>query len=95
MDCLLNETLDISTVLDSTEHYKQWLADSNQALNLDASDVSRVDAAGIQALASLFLTAEKNQQKVTLNNSPKVLTDGITILGLTTVIDVSQRVDKE
>ncbi|MFD2017178.1 hypothetical protein ACFSJQ_19630 [Vibrio olivae] len=59
MDCLLNETLDISTVLDSTEHYKQWLADSNQALNLDASDVSRVDAAGIQALASLFNRRKK------------------------------------
>ena len=81
MACLLPETLDISTVLDSASHYKDWLAEDNQ-LNIDASQVTRVDAAGLQALASLFLSAKQHQIDIQLIQPTQVLVDAIGLLSL-------------
>lgn len=81
MECLLPETLDISTVLDSASRYKEWLAEDNQ-LHIDASQVSRVDAAGLQALASLFLSAKKHQIEIQLIQPTQILVDAIGILSL-------------
>jgi len=81
MDCLLPESLDISTVLDTTTQYKNWLTQANE-LHIDASEVVRVDAAGIQALTALFLTAKRNQIEVQLINPPNPLLEGISTLGL-------------
>ncbi|SDG82618.1 anti-anti-sigma factor [Vibrio xiamenensis] len=88
MDCVLNESLDISTVLESVEVYKSWLEKSESSVVLDASKVQRVDAAGIQALASLMVTAQHNKLSIHLTNPPKVLSEGITILGLQKIFDV-------
>ncbi len=88
MDCVLNESLDISTVLESVEVYKSWLEKSESSVVLDASKVQRVDAAGIQALASLMVTAQHNKLSIQLTNPPKVLSEGITILGLQKIFDV-------
>ncbi len=92
MDCLLNESLDISTVLDNALLYKNWLATDDKSLALDASQVERVDAAGIQTLASLFITAQHNQLIISLNNPSKVLSEGITILGLQKIFDAEDKV---
>ena len=91
MECLLPESLDISTVLDSATQYKTWLAQDNQ-LNVDASHVSRVDAAGIQVLASLFLSAKSNQIDIQLVQPTPSLIEGISTLGLDDQFDMNTEV---
>jgi anti-anti-sigma regulatory factor len=91
MECLLPESLDISTVLDSATQYKTWLTQDNQ-LNVDASHVSRVDSAGIQALASLFLSAKSNQIDIQLVQPTPSLIEGISTLGLDDQFDMNTEV---
>ncbi|MCL9781673.1 STAS domain-containing protein [Vibrio sp. S4M6] len=81
MDCLLDECLDISTVMDATSTYQQWLNQS-APLKIDASKVMRVDTAGIQALASMFTSAKATEIEIQLINSTDTLLEGISILGL-------------
>ena len=81
MECSLPESLDISTVLDSATRYKQWLAQEDR-IQIDATSVSRVDAAGLQVLASLFLSAKKHQINIQLVQPTQVLLEAITTLGL-------------
>jgi len=88
MECLLPENLDISTVLDSTNLYKTWLSE-DCALILDASNVKKVDAAGIQALTSLFLTAKANQTDIQLLRPTELLIEGINTLGLTEILEIN------
>lgn len=88
MECLLPESLDISTVLDSTTQYKSWLSHAEQ-LDVDASNVGRVDAAGIQALTSLFLSAKSNQIEIRLLKPSPLLTEGIATLGLNEPFDMN------
>ncbi len=94
MDCVLNESLDISTVLDTAEIYKSWLEKSESTLMIDASHVQRVDAAGIQALASLMITAQQNQRPIQFNNPTTILSEGIAILGLQTLFDANNNVNE-
>ncbi|WCP69379.1 STAS domain-containing protein [Vibrio tubiashii] len=91
MECLLPESVDISTVLDSATQYKTWLGQDNQ-LSIDASHVSRVDAAGIQALASLFLSAKSNQIDIQLVQPTPSLIEAISTLGLDDQFDMSTEV---
>ncbi|NVD08632.1 STAS domain-containing protein [Vibrio sp. JPW-9-11-11] len=88
MERLLPENLDISTVLDSTNLYKNWLSEDSVLL-LDASNVKRVDAAGIQALTSLFLTAKLNQTDIQLLRPTELLLDSFKILGLTEQLEIN------
>lgn len=87
MDCLLEECLDISTVMDSTSTYKTWLNQPTPIL-IDASKVARVDAAGIQALASLFSTARSADTNIQLTNATDILLEGIYILGLSDLFEI-------
>jgi len=91
MECLLPESLDISTVLDSTTQYQAWLAQADQ-LHIDASEVVRVDAAGIQALTALFLSAKSNQIEIQLINPTNSLLEGISTLGLQEQFDKSDSI---
>ena len=91
MECLLPESVDISTVLDSATQYKTWLGQDNQ-LSIDASHVSRVDAAGIQALASLFLSAKSNQIDIQLVQPTPSLIEAISTLGLDDHFDMNTEV---
>ncbi|KLN63924.1 MULTISPECIES: STAS domain-containing protein [Vibrio] len=91
MECLLPESLDISTVLDSASQYKSWLAQHEQ-LKIDASHVGRVDAAGIQALASLFHSARSNQITIQLVRPTPSLVEGIITLGLDGQFDINTEV---
>ncbi|KJY81827.1 anti-anti-sigma regulatory factor [Vibrio galatheae] len=91
MECSLPESLDISTVLDSATQYKQWLANSD-LLKIDASRVTRVDAAGIQALTSLFISAKSNQLDIQLIQPTPALLEGINTLGLSNQFDMNNEV---
>lgn len=89
MECLLSECLDISTVMDSTSTYSEWLKQSTPIM-VDASKVMRVDTAGIQALASMFKTAQGTDVDVKLLNATDTLQEGIAILGLGALFQLDQ-----
>lgn len=82
MECLLPTSLDISTVLDCATDYKAWLAQDANQIHIDASHVNRVDAAGLQALMSLFLSAKSHQIDIRLVKPTQILVEGINTLGL-------------
>ncbi|SON52243.1 lipid asymmetry maintenance protein MlaB [Vibrio tapetis] len=86
MQCQLDESLEISNVLNSKIEYQQWL-DNHELLIIDASSVSRIDAAGLQALASLFLTAKQTHTEIRLINVADKLSDGIELLALTNIFE--------
>ncbi len=86
MQCQLDESLEISNVLNSKIEYQQWL-DNHELLIIDASSVSRIDAAGLQMLASLFLTAKQTHTEIRLINVPDKLADGIELLALTSLFE--------
>ena len=81
MDFLLVESLEISTVLDSKANYLQWLSQA-PPLTIDASRVNSVDAAGLQLLASFFITAKRAEIDITLINVTNTLNEGIALLAL-------------
>lgn len=81
MECLLPESLDITTVLDSATQYNKWLAQKD-SLEINASKVNRTDAAGLQLLTSLFFSANKNHIAIELVQPTPTLIDGLTTLGL-------------
>ncbi|MEZ9232152.1 STAS domain-containing protein [Vibrio amylolyticus] len=85
MDCLLGESLEISTVMDAKVQYAGWLKQSS-SLRIDASQVSRVDAAGLQLLASLFISAKQLNLNVELSQSSPVFTEAVETLGLAEAI---------
>lgn len=87
MEYLLPESLDISTVLDSTNLYQRWLTNDG-SLAIDASNVKRVDAAGLQALTALFLSAKSNQVTIHLLHPTELLVESIKTLGLINQLDI-------
>ncbi|MGD8110391.1 STAS domain-containing protein [Vibrio sp. TRT 17S01] len=88
MELKLADSLDISTVIDSSNQYKEWLS-KDTSLVIDAADVARTDAAGIQALTSLFLTAKSNQIDIQLSQPTELLLEGINTLGLQDVFNLT------
>lgn len=86
MSYLLNENLDISTVLEATNQYKNWVSEASQALLVDGSQVGKADAAGIQALASLFNSAQNSNVNIELVNATPTLEEAIRVLGLIRLI---------
>ena len=81
MECWLDESLEISTVLSAKDKYLEWLK-QDSPISIDASQVVRVDTAGLQTLASLFVSAKHAGLDINLVNSSSVLTDAITLLNL-------------
>ncbi|WGV98614.1 STAS domain-containing protein [Vibrio sp. YMD68] len=86
MDCLLGESLEISTVMDAKIQYAEWLKQSS-LLRINASQVSKVDTAGVQLLASLFVSAKRLNVTIELSESSAVLTEAFVTLGLTSVFN--------
>ncbi|MGC9401950.1 STAS domain-containing protein [Vibrio genomosp. F10] len=86
MDCLLGESLEISTVMDAKIQYAEWLKQSS-LLRVNASQVSKVDTAGVQLLASLFVSAKQLNVAIELSESSAVLTEAFVTLGLTSVFN--------
>ncbi|WP_428773773.1 STAS domain-containing protein [Vibrio sp.] len=93
MDCMLPDTIDISTVLEAVPVYCEWLATS-QPLTINASQVGKVDAAGIQALLALVITANKNNTPIQLIDCPTALREAIAILGFQANFESIQIVDE-
>ncbi|WP_341663577.1 STAS domain-containing protein [Vibrio sp.] len=91
MNCLLPESLDISTVLDLTAQYKELFTNQG-SIEVNAENVARVDAAGIQLLSCLFISAKKNRREIYLLKPTQLLTDGIQTLGLCDVFDGTTKV---
>ncbi|RSD30653.1 STAS domain-containing protein [Vibrio pectenicida] len=91
MNCLLPESLDISTVLDVTTLYQKWLTNQDP-IELNAEKVVRVDAAGIQLLCCLFISAKKNHREIHLLKPTEPLTDGIQTLGFSGVFERTTKV---
>ncbi|WP_394201304.1 lipid asymmetry maintenance protein MlaB [Shewanella waksmanii] len=84
MDCLLEEVLDISSVSQQKTTYLTWLkhhTEANTDLKIHGDQVARVDAAGIQLLASLFYTAKQHNINIDLLSSSETLSHAIKILG--------------
>ncbi|MGF1752661.1 STAS domain-containing protein [Vibrio makurazakiensis] len=81
MECLLEESIEISTVLNSKDKYLEWLK-QDTPISIDASHVVRVDTAGLQALASLFRSANRAGLVISMKNPSSVLTDAIELLNL-------------
>ena len=92
MECLLPESLDISTVLDSASDYKAWLTQDTHQIQIDASHVNRLDAAGLQALLALFLSAKSNQIDIQLVKPTPLLIEGINTLGLRDQFEINSEV---
>ncbi|MBW3695241.1 STAS domain-containing protein [Vibrio sp. T187] len=81
MECVLEESLEISTVLNSKDKYLEWLK-QDSPISIDASQVVRVDTAGLQTLASLFNSAKRAGLDISMTNTSSVLTDAIVLLNL-------------
>jgi anti-anti-sigma regulatory factor len=82
----LKPRLEISTALDCQAHYKSWLH-HGEDLIVDGSSVERVDAAGIQLLAAMFVTAKESKNAIQLVNASDELVQGITVLGLKAIFN--------
>lgn len=80
MECWLAECLDISSVHECRAQYLQWL-ESDQPLQLMGSAVRKVDASGIQALASFILSVKKTGSIMECRDFSDVLEEGIALLG--------------
>ncbi|MCG6233548.1 MULTISPECIES: STAS domain-containing protein [Vibrio] len=77
----LNESLDISNVVDCKVQYQEWLQQATP-LVIDATHVSRVDAAGVQLLVSFVESARLAERDIRLENISEALQEGIDVLGL-------------
>ncbi|BDU39092.1 STAS domain-containing protein [Vibrio nigripulchritudo] len=86
MECQLEESLEIGNVLNIKNEYQQWL-DTNEELMIDASSVVRVDAAGLQALASLFFSAKQANTEIKLINASDEFQESIKLLDLQSVFE--------
>ncbi|BCL71685.1 putative Sulphate transporter/antisigma-factor antagonist STAS [Vibrio nigripulchritudo MADA3029] len=86
MECQLEESLEIGNVLNIKNEYQQWL-DTNEELVIDASSVVRVDAAGLQALASLFFSAKQANTEIKLINASDEFQESIKLLDLQSVFE--------
>lgn len=90
-DCLLPDVLDISSALNVAAESKQWLQD-HRSLVILASNVERVDAAGLQVLVSLFLSAERDSVEIRLDKPSATLKQGANALGLQHLLKLSSDV---
>jgi len=75
------EVLDISVVGKMYEELKVAIEDEN-AIELNASDLQRVDGAGIQLLVAFFSEAEEMHVDVDWKETSEQLLDAASILGV-------------
>ncbi len=81
MKYVLDGALEIGMVLQAKAQYVDWL-ESEDSLEIDGSEVCRIDAAGLQALASLFLSAREASKTIQLIQPSETLNDAIETLDL-------------
>ncbi|EJL6951257.1 anti-sigma factor antagonist [Vibrio cholerae] len=78
---ILNEVLDIEHVQECKQQFLPWMI-QDEPIVIDGSAVARVDAAGLQILASLFVTAQHNGQQIHFEQLSDVLAEGLALLGM-------------
>ncbi|EPH6095096.1 STAS domain-containing protein [Vibrio cholerae] len=78
---ILNEVLDIAHVQECKQQLLPWMS-QEAPIVIDGSAVARVDAAGLQLLASLFITAQHNWQQIHFEQLSDVLAEGLALLGM-------------
>ncbi|EJL6337844.1 hypothetical protein VCSRO83_3346 [Vibrio cholerae] len=78
---ILNEVLDIAHVQECKQQLLPWMS-QEAPIVIDGSAVARVDAAGVQLLASLFITAQNNGQQIHFEQLSDVLAEGLALLGM-------------
>lgn len=84
---ILNEVLDIAHVQECKQQFLSWIS-QEESIVIDCSAVSRVDAAGLQLLASLFITAQHNGQQIHFEQLSGVLAEGLALLGMTDLMQL-------
>ncbi len=78
---ILNEVLDIAHVQECKQQLLPWMS-QEAPIVIDGSAGARVDAAGVQLLASLFITAQHNGQQIHFEQLSDVLAEGLALLGM-------------
>ncbi len=78
---ILNEVLDIAHVQECKQQLLPWMS-QEAPIVIDGSAVARVDAAGLQLLASLFINAQHNGQQIHFEQLSDVLAEGLALLGM-------------
>ncbi|EJN2398304.1 anti-sigma factor antagonist [Vibrio cholerae] len=78
---ILNEVLDIAHVQECKQQLLPWMS-QEAPIVIDGSAVARVDAAGVQLLASLFITVQHNGQQIHFQQLSDVLAEGLALLGM-------------
>ncbi|WP_185841898.1 STAS domain-containing protein [Vibrio cholerae] len=78
---ILNEVLDIAHVQECKQQLLPWMS-QEAPIVIDGSAVARVDAAGVQLLASLFIIAQHNGQQIHFEQLSDVLAEGLALLGM-------------
>lgn len=78
---ILNEELDIAHVQECKQQFLPWIL-RNEPIVIDGRAVTRVDAAGIQLLFSLFVTAQHNGKEIRFEHISNVLAECLALLGM-------------
>ncbi|EEY99774.1 anti-anti-sigma regulatory factor [Vibrio sp. RC586] len=78
----LNEALDIAHVHECKQQFLLWIA-KEEPLVIDGSAVVRIDAAGLQLLTSLMMTAQHSGLEIHFDQLSDVLEEGFAQLGMT------------
>ena len=75
------DVLDISVVSKMHDELKHAMEDSS-VIELSASELQRIDGAGIQLLVALFTHAEESGVEVSWGETSEPLLDAATLLGV-------------
>jgi anti-anti-sigma regulatory factor len=93
---MANRSLSVPTLLvastcgELTRDVRQALADGEQGLSLDFSNNAYTDDAGRLALISLGRTARAAGGPLVLRNPPQMLTNALSLAGLSAVFQVEK-----
>jgi anti-anti-sigma regulatory factor len=82
--------LTIYTAGETRPHWLAWLAaDGGESLQVDASGVAEVDAAGVQLLLALAHALQAQQRRLLIERPSPVLRGACERLGLTSLLEAA------
>ncbi len=87
---ILPNSLLIYNVVDIHSQLRELLNSNSEALELDASEVQELDAAGVQLLCSLVKTCEANGIELAVKNCSDSYLNAITLFGDVSLINRSE-----
>ncbi|MGD8567883.1 MAG: STAS domain-containing protein [Gammaproteobacteria bacterium] len=83
----LDESLDITCINQIYDELNTLLSDG-KPVTIDASNVKRLDTAGVQLLCCWYLEARKKGVEVTFRNTQGVFHDSAKLLGVAEVFEI-------